>query len=383
MTQRTKLRQLWNRKASHATIDLAVSADFADSVQQDLPTPLNAGTVYLGGLFALSILAVCYVAGDIILPVALAFVLKLVLQPIMRVLGRLHLPQGIAALLIILVLFGGLVGIGAALSAPAASWAQQLPSGVSKLQDRLSFLSRPVVTFEKYIEKAEALAPGAEPKAIPVAVRGPGFLEELIASTRLFAGGLFETALVLFFMLISGDVCLRRLVEILPRFSHKRQTVEISQQIEHDVSAYLATITIINLVVGVAYGTLSLFCGLGDPLLWGTVAFLLNFVPILGPTLGVLVFLLVGLLSFNSLWWALLPAALYLTIHIVEGEIVTPMLLARRFTINPMIVVLGLVFWYWMWGVPGAILATPMLAIAKIVCDRIRPLMPFGHFIEG
>jgi predicted PurR-regulated permease PerM len=199
----------------------------------------------------------------------------------------------------------------------------------------------------------------------------------------LFAGGLFETALVLFFMLISGDVCLRRLVEILPRFSHKRQTVEISQQIEHDVSAYLATITIINLVVGVAYGTLSLFCGLGDPLLWGTVAFLLNFVPILGPTLGVLVFLLVGLLSFNSLWWALLPAALYLTIHIVEGEIVTPMLLARRFTINPMIVVLGLVFWYWMWGVPGAILATPMLAIAKIVCDRIRPLMPFGHFIEG
>jgi predicted PurR-regulated permease PerM len=91
----------------------------------------------------------------------------------------------------------------------------------------------------------------------------------------------------------------------------------------------------------------------------------------------------VGLLSFNSLWWAFLPAALYLLIHIIEGEIVAPMLWARRFTINPVLVVLALVFWYWMWGVPGAILATPMLAITKIVCDRILSLRAFGHLIEG
>ena len=124
-------------------------------------------------------------------------------------------------------------------------------------------------------------------------------------------------------------------------------------------------------------------CGLGDPLLWGTLAFLLNYIPILGPLMGVSVFLLAGLLSIQILWAAFLPAALYLVIHLIEGETVTPMLLARRFTINPVLVVLALVFWYWMWGVPGAILATPMLAITKIVCDRIRPLMAFGHFIEG
>ena len=138
-----------------------------------------------------------------------------------------------------------------------------------------------------------------------------------------------------------------------------------------------------NLVVGVATGAVAALCGLGDPVLWGTVAFLLNYIPILGPILGVGIFVLVGLLSVDTLWLALLPAGLYLTIHIVEGETVTPMLLARRFTINPVLVVLALVFWYWMWGVPGAILATPMLAITKIICDRIRPLMAFGHFIEG
>jgi predicted PurR-regulated permease PerM len=99
--------------------------------------------------------------------------------------------------------------------------------------------------------------------------------------------------------------------------------------------------------------------------------------------MGVVVFLLVGLLSINTLLVALLPAALYLVIHIIEGETVTPMLLARRSTINPVLVVLALVFWYWMWGIPGAILATPMLAITKSVCDRIQPLRGFGHFIEG
>jgi predicted PurR-regulated permease PerM len=117
--------------------------------------------------------------------------------------------------------------------------------------------------------------------------------------------------------------------------------------------------------------------------LWGATAFLLNYIPILGPLFGTFIFLLAGLLSFDGLWWALLPPALYLGIHLVEGETLTPMLLARRFTLNPVLVILALVFWFWMWGVPGAILAVPMLAIVKIVCDRVRPLKILGHFLEG
>jgi predicted PurR-regulated permease PerM len=376
------LRQLRNRRASGVTPD-ARSQDAAELGDGDLPTPADIKGIYLGGLFLLAILAACYAAGEILLPIVLAFVLKLVLQPMMRALGRLHVPQVIAALLIVLVLFGTLVGLGAALSAPAASWVQKLPPAIPKLEDRMRFIIRPFVTLENYIEKAQALTPGAAPKPVPVAIRGPRLLGDLLASTRSFAGGLFETALVLFFTLISRDIFLRRLVEVLPRFRNKRQAVEISQQIEHDVSLYLFTITIMNLVVGVSYGLVTLACGLDDPLLWGAVAFLLNFVPILGPALGVGIFLLAGLLSMNSLWQAFLPAAFYLLIHVTEGEILLPMLVARRFTINPVLVVLALVFWYWMWGVPGAILATPMLAITQIVCDRVRPLRTFGHFIEG
>jgi predicted PurR-regulated permease PerM len=120
-----------------------------------------------------------------------------------------------------------------------------------------------------------------------------------------------------------------------------------------------------------------------SPIVGETVAFLLNFVPVLGPLIDVIVFVLAGLLSIDALWLAFVPAGVYLLVHIIEGETITPMLLAKRFTINPVLVILALVFWYWMWGVPGAILATPMLAITKIVCDRIQPLTAIGHFIEG
>jgi predicted PurR-regulated permease PerM len=115
----------------------------------------------------------------------------------------------------------------------------------------------------------------------------------------------------------------------------------------------------------------------------GTLAFLLNFVPIQGPLLGALIFLLAGALVANTVWWMFVPAVLYLAIHLVEGETITPMLLARRFTLNPVLVIVSLVFWFWMWGVPGAILSVPMLAITKIVCDRVRPLAALGHFLEG
>lgn len=382
MTAIDKLRLLASRKAPDRP-SAAVPTDVAPVDEAASPVPSDIKAVFLGGLFLLALLAACYVAAEIVLPIVLAFVLSLVLQPTMRMLERIHLPRGIAAMLMILVLFGTLGGLGAALSVPATSWAQKLPTGIPKLEERLSFLSRPIAAFEKFTDQAQGLTQGDGPKAVPVTVQGSGLSTELLSGTRSFASGLLETVLVLFFLLVSGDTFLRRLVEILPRFKDKRQAVDISKQIESDVSAYLFTITIMNLAVGVATGAVMALCGVGDPLLWGTVAFLLNYIPILGPMTGVVVFLLVGLLSSSSLWGAFLPAGLYLLIHLVEGETVTPLLLARRFTINPVLVILSLVFWYWMWGVPGAILSTPMLAITKIICDRIRPLMAFGHFMEA
>ena len=357
---------------------LAAVAAPAEDLDDDLHAAPDIRSVFLGGLFFLALLAAFYAAAEIVLPMVVAFVLMLVLQPAMRLLQRLYLPRALAAVLLIFVLFAALAGLCTLLSGPAVSWAQKLPEGIPKLEERLSFLSKPIAAVQKIVSRAETLAKGAEPAPVSVAVEGTGLSQRLLEGTRSVVSGMLETVLVLFFLLLSGDTFLRRLVEVLPSFKNKRQAVEISQQIESDIAAYLTTITLMNIAVGVATGMVAALCGLGDPVLWGTVAFLLNYVPILGPTIGVAVFCMAGLISIEPLWAAFLPAGCYLAIHIIEGETVTPMLLARRFTINPVLVVVSLVFWYWMWGVPGAILSTPT---ARDHEDRLRS-HPVARFLR-
>jgi predicted PurR-regulated permease PerM len=355
--------------------------------EQAMPLSSDLRSVFQGGLFVLALLAGLYAAQEIILPVVLAFMLNLLLEPVLRMLERrLRVPRMLGALLLIGLVFCTIVGFGTAMSGPASSWAAKLPEGVPRLQEHLSFLRAPIAAVRQFMQQAQGYVGGdARPHtgAPQAPAIGSGFWLALFSGTRAFAGGFLETVLVLFFLLLSGDTFLRRLVEILPSFSDKRQAVEISEHIKRDISAYLITITIMNAAVGVATALAMWLCGLGDPMLWGVVAFLLNYVPILGPTIGIVTFTLAGLLTASTLWWALLPAALYLLIHLVEGETITPILLARRFTLNRVLVILALIFWYWMWGVPGAILAVPMLAITKIICDRIRMLAAFGHFLEG
>ena len=351
---------------------------------EEMPLPSDPKAVFLGGLFFLALLAAAYVAREVIMPLTFAVVLALLLQPALRLLERLRLPRTLAALLLIFALLGTIVGLGTAVSGPARSWAGKLPEGIPRLQEKLSFVREPVNTLQRFLQQVEDFGGGTESSQIrPHLAQGPTFLTKLFTGTRNFASGFFTTVLFLFFLLVSGDIFLQRFVEILPRFSSKRQVVEIDQQIERDISAYLVTITIMNAAVGIAVAMAMWLTGVGDPILWGTVAFLLNYVPILGPVLGVLIFLLAGLLTHDVLWQALLPAGLYLGIHLIEGETVTPMLVAKRFTLNPVLVIISLVFWFWLWGVPGAILSFPMLAIAKIVCDRVKSLAAFGHFLEG
>jgi predicted PurR-regulated permease PerM len=351
--------------------------------EPEMPLPEDARTVFLGGLLLLAVLAALYVASEIMLPIVLAFVLKLLLQPIVRLGERAHLPRVIGALIAVILVIGVLAGLGMLLTGPAAHWAQHLPEAVPKITDRLRFLSRPIAAVEGALGQIQGGAEQTTPAAAAPVVHLPNLIDTLFRGTRAVAAGFFTMLLVLFYLLMSGETFLRRMVEILPRFKDKRRAVEISLHIEEDISAYLLTITAINLLVGAATFGVMWACGVGDPLLWGATAFLLNYIPILGPMVATVLFAFVGILALGASWSGLLPAVLYFAIHIIEGEAATPMLLARRFTVNPVAVVLGLVFWYWMWGVPGAVLAVPVLAIMKIVCDDVPSLRAFGHFLEG
>lgn len=346
----------------------------------EMPLPQNVQSLVLMGMFALLILFALYFTAEVVLPIIFAIILYLVLQPAMRVAARLRIPKAVAALLIIFVFFGGVGVLGFTLSGPAADWVSKAPESLRRIEQRLFVFKQPMADLQSVSKQVEKIAEGPATDSKPVTVTGPGVGSFLFSSTRFMLVGLGTTVVLLFFLLVSGDLFLRRLVEILPTFSNKKQAVEISREIESNISSYLATISLMNLGVGILTGIATYFCGLSDPILWGTVAFLLNFVPILGPLCGAAILLLAGLLTFDPLWQAALPAGIYLLVHTIE-ETITPLMLARRFILNPVLVIISLVFWYWMWGIAGALLAVPLLATVKIVCDRIKPLMALGHFL--
>ena len=373
-----------------------VVADSVSSISQDeeaarqaaqaerrdaMPLPRNLQSLLLFGIFLLLLFYTLYFTGEIVLPIIFAMILYLVLQPVMRFFIKWHLPKSIAAIFVIFTLFGALGMLGFTLSTPAASWIAKAPDSLSRLESRLFFIKVPIAQLQSATKQVEKIAQGTPTDIPSVTVSGPGLAALLLSGTRNTLVGLGTTMVLLFFLLVSGDLFLRRFVEILPTLSNKKQVVEIAREIERNISAYLATVSLMNLLVGVATGLATFLLGMSDPILWGTMAFLLNFVPILGPMCGIAILFLAGLLTFGTIWHSLLLAACYLVIHIVEGETLTPMLLARRFVLNPVLVIVSLLFWYWMWGVPGALIAVPMLATVKIVCDRVRPLMALGHFL--
>jgi predicted PurR-regulated permease PerM len=347
--------------------------------------PVKYQSIVLTAILVLLVFYTLYFTREIVMPIFFAVILKLLLRPAMRFLVKLHVPEVVAGFLMILVLFAGFVGLFSTLAGPASEWLGKLPQTLPRIEQRLSVLKMPLDRFHAATKELGKVTGTATPEgAAPVVVQqGPEIGGMLLTSTQALLTGVMETLIVLFFLLIAGDVFLRKMVEVLPRFRDKKHAVAISQEVEKNISAYLVTISAMNLLVGIAVATAAYFFGLGDIVLWGAVAFLLNYVPIIGPLAGIVLFFLAGLLVFDNLLTAGLLAGTYLGIHLIEGEVVTPMLLARRFTLNPVLVIVSLIFWYWMWGVPGAIISVPILATTKIICDHVRPLTAVGHFIGG
>ncbi|MEA3021515.1 MAG: hypothetical protein QOK01_367 [Alphaproteobacteria bacterium] len=342
---------------------------------------LTAGVVVLAGLASVGAL---YVGKELLLPITLALVLKLLLQPIMDFLSvRLRLPAALSAVILIVCIFGAAVVVAFSISGPASGWLQKAPQVLPTLKEKLVLLRQPIDYLQGTFKELEDAATSTKDANVPtVAVKDTAAVaSKLTGITLMVLGRIFTTMIVLFFLLAAGERLLRGLIEVLPRLRDKRQAVDIAVETQRQIGGYLVTITVMNTLVGIVTGLAMWACGLGDPVLWGATAFALNYIPILGPATGVGLFLVAGIVALEWPWQALVPALLYLSIHIMEGEIITPMLLAKRFTLNPVLVIVSLFFWHTLWGVPGALLAVPLLAMFKILCDRVEALKPVGHII--
>jgi len=342
---------------------------------------LTVGVVVLAGLASVGAL---YVGKELLIPITLALVLKLLLQPVMDFLSvRFRIPAALSAVMLIICIFGTSVVVAVSISGPASSWLQKAPQVLPTLKEKLVPLRRPIDYLQGAFKELEDAATSTKDANVPtVAVKDTAAVaSKLTGITLMVLGRIFTTMIVLFFLLAAGERLLRGLIEVLPRLRDKRQAVDIAVETQRQIGGYLVTITVMNTLVGIVTGLAMWTCGLGDPVLWGATAFALNYIPILGPATGVGLFFIAGIVALEWPWQALIPALLYLSIHIMEGEIITPMLLAKRFTLNPVLVIVSLFFWHTLWGVPGALLAVPLLAMFKILCDRVEALKPVGHII--
>ena len=384
--------------SAHADTDTETEQKRVEQARSELQGSMSRGGKALGTLAVLAVIYTLYFAASIVLPFVLAIVLFLLLSPIMRFLHhRLHFPRTLAALLMIILLVAITAGLGAALSVPASGWIAKAPESVPMLEKKLGFLREPIAFAQKGMQQLSALMsssgdnPGAHPEPPPqpapssqgssLSSRLGSIGSSILMGTGAALGQVFTVLLLLFFLLSSGDTMLRRLVEVLPTWEDKKRAVQIAVEIERNVAGYLATITMMNALVGLLAGASMWLLGMPDPLLWGTLAFLLNYIPIIGPVTGICIFFIVGLFSDDTILQALVPAAIYLGIHVLEGETITPMLLARRLTLNPVLVIASLLFWDWLWGIPGALLSVPLLAVFKIVCDRLPGLTALGTHV--
>jgi len=293
-------------------------------------------------------------------------------------------PEVVGSILVIAIFFTMLSLAVTKLAQPAAEWLGKAPETVQRARERFHQVIRRAERLSRAAAQVEDMAHSPATEGTPkFEVKQPVLMNTVITFTKSFATGLIETVVLLFFMLAAGDLFMQKLVKVLPTLHDKKKAVEIAHEVQHNLSTFLFTITLINVTLGLAVGFAAFLLGLPNPVLWGFLAGALNFVPYFGPITGVAMLLVVGFISFDSVWRALAPSLIYLSLHAVESNIITPMILGRRLTLNPLVIFISLMFWTWLWGIPGALLSIPMLMMLKIFCDHFKPLAPVGEFLSG
>ena len=333
-------------------------------------------------LVVLAILYTLYFARAFVLPLVFAVLLNFLLSPVVRALARVRIKQPIGALLVLLALFGVLASGVYGLTAPVQQWMAKAPKTLAAASEKLRHLREPVEQMKRTAEQVESATDiGQPPNSREVVVRGPSLVSRIFGTTEAFLAGLLEVVVLLFFLLAGGDLFLQKLIKVLPRFRDKKRAVEIARETEASISTYLFTVAIVNIAEGIVVAGAMYLLHMPNAVLWGALTFFLEFIPYLGAAAMVAILALAGLTTFDSVGHAMLIPAAYLVINIVQANVISPLLLGHRLTLNPVAIFVGLALWFFLWGIPGAFLAVPLLAAFKIFCDHIEPLAAVGEFL--
>jgi predicted PurR-regulated permease PerM len=324
-----------------------------------------------------------YFARAFFLPVTFGLLLNLLLSPFVRTLKRARIPEPIGAAIVVLSIVAAIGVGGYFLEEPAQTWIAKAPQSLAVADIKIRKLRRPMEQMTKSAAQMAraASATSGVPRTQEVTLAGPTIFDRVVSTSASLLAGALETLVLLYFLLASGDLFLQKLTKMLPEFRDKKKAVAIARETETSISMYLSTVALINVIEGVVVALVMWALGMPNPVLWGVLALFVEFVPYLGALVMVGVLTLAAVSTFESVGRIIAVPASYLVINLLQAYVLTPLLLGRRLTLNPVAILMGLILWWEIWGVAGAFIAVPLLATFKILCDHIETLAPVGEFL--
>jgi predicted PurR-regulated permease PerM len=338
----------------------------------------------LTGLFVLALGCTFYFAAGLLIPITISVLLSILFFPVVRNLARAGVPRALSSALIVTAVVL-LVGLAiSTLAGPAQEWLREAPQSLRQLKREMLHANEnleDIKALAKQVQDLTDVEDGVDPAAPqPVVVRGPGALETFLGNLPLLIGTSIVMMFLTFFMLVTGDTLLRKATRCGRTFTERRQIVTIARRFQSELSHYLATVTIINILLGCVTGLVLFVLEVPNPAMWGTMVGLFNFAPYLGAVVSTLVLTVVGLMNFPSFGEAMLVPGSFVVLTTLEGQLITPAIIGRNMSINPLMVLLSVIVWGWLWGIAGALMAVPLLASFRAVCEHWPPLRQVGEF---
>ncbi len=344
-----------------------MSTSTASEPHQPLGITILATLAVIGALFFSRILLV---------PIALALLLSVLLRPIVRGLERIRLPSTLGAAIVVLALLGGLIGAGFAAADPVREWIAEAPATLKVAKAKLANARHSLERVSK--AAADLGESGNTPSAPPSA---PPMFSNIFGTTTALIAGISEVLFLLFLLLASGDLFLQKLVEVMPLLKDKKAAVHITTQVQQAVSRYLSTTLLINIGQGTIVALAMWGLGLPSPWIWGVMTVFLEFVPYLGAAFMIGLLTVAAFGHFSDTLHIIMVPATYLIIATLQNNLVSPIAYGQRLKLNPVAVLIGVLFWWFLWGVAGAFLAVPFIATLKIFADHKPSMAPLAMFL--
>ena len=318
----------------------------------------------------------------VVLPVVIAILLSLLLSTPVRWMRHKRIPERFGAAIVVFGALGIAGSAAALLVSPAVEWISSAPATFAKVETKIRLLAKPIAALQQSADRMATVTAPAPPSGKPpaqVQLTTPGLFERVSMDTLTAVPAALSVVFLTYFLLASGPLFRRKIAQILPGRRDVVHLETILSEIEIVTSKFLATATMINTGVGVATALALWAVGVPNAILWGGVAAVLNFVPYLGPITTTFVVTFAAFASFDEPARALIAPACFVVIHLSENNLITPLLLGRRLPVNTVSIFLGLLFFGWIWGIPGAVLAVPLTTVVKVACDHIPALKHFGE----